>query len=1083
MSKRSVVSHLLTWAAAVSFALFAMMSPLLAQVSPSTAVPQLISYSGVLKDAGGRAVTGMSGVTFLIYKDEAGGSPLWLETQSVKADASGHYSVQLGAVNANGLPAEIFMTGEGRWLAVQIGSEPEQPRVLLVAVPYAMKAADAETLGGLPLSAFVLATPRAANAAPDTNAGQTNTPSALPPSAAVTGTGTVNAIPLWDSTSDIVSSVISQVGTGATTKIGINTTTPASTLDVKGGSTFRGVLALPAPAPATAAAGKTSQPLSFVGSSFNSATNAAVNQTFRLQAEPAANNTAANSGTLNLLYGSGTSVPAETGLKIASNGQITFAAGQTFPGGGGGGTITGVTAGSGLVGGGTSGVVSLSLPTTCALNQLLKWNGTTWICSADGNSGGTIKGVTAGTDLTGGGTTGVVTVNLDTTKVPQLNTANTFTGNQSVTGNFTATGTISGSVVNASVLDVGGNAIAFGSPASFNVFLGFAGGSANTGSVNTGVGVEALLLNTSGFANTATGSQAMISNKTGANNTAFGTEALGSNVDGFYNTAVGSLALLNTIGFYNTGVGLQTLENNTGGGYNVGFGYNAGPDASTPNLNNSAAIGSYADVTQSNSLVLGSIKGVNGAGADTLVGIGTTAPVAKLDVHGTGNFTGLVTFAAGQKFPGTGSGTITGVTAGTGLTGGGTTGGVTLNVDTTKVVTGVTAGTGLTGGGTGGVQTLNLDATKVPLLSNTNQFTSPNSFSSSGIGQPALSVSNFGVGDGIDVSSASNAAVSTTNSPFGVSAAGGNYPITGTQGLYEGVYGDSYTDVGFAAGIVGMEHGPTAATIGVFGESDSGGGWGVYGQDQATMSIIGSNYGLNSGVWGDGGSYSNGDPGVAVGVVATADDSSAILAYNSAGFATISAHNAAPNGAPFFAQNTANGSYCEVDPNGNLLCSGSKNAVVKIDGGARRVALAAIESPKNWFEDFGSAQLVNGVAVVALEADFAQTVNTETDYKVFPVPNGDCKGLYVTRKTATSFEVRELGGGTSSVTFDYRITALRKNYENIRLADHTNDPVLNGKTPKRITNPGRFDIKKLIPPTVTAKAASIHRSAERNTKP
>ena len=101
---------------------------------------------------------------------------------------------------------------------------------------------------------------------------------------------------------------------------------------------------------------------------------------------------------------------------------------------------------------------------------------------------------------------------------------------------------------------------------------------------------------------------------------------------------------------------------------------------------------------------------MNGATADTFVGIGTTAPAAKLDVHGTANFTGPVTFASGQTFPNT----ISGVTAGTDLTGGGSTGNVTLNVDTTKVVTGVIAGTDLTGGGTGGVQTLSLNTTKVP---------------------------------------------------------------------------------------------------------------------------------------------------------------------------------------------------------------------------------------------------------------------------------------------------------------------------------------------------------------------------------
>src|SRR4029077_3118403 len=53
---------------------------------------------------------------------------------------------------------------------------------------------------------------------------------------------------------------------------------------------------------------------------------------------------------------------------------------------------------------------------------------------------GTITGVTAGTDLTGGGTKGKVSLNLDTTKVPQLNSVNTFTANQGVIGTLTATG-------------------------------------------------------------------------------------------------------------------------------------------------------------------------------------------------------------------------------------------------------------------------------------------------------------------------------------------------------------------------------------------------------------------------------------------------------------------------------------------------------------------------------------------------------------------------------------------------------------------------------------------------------------------
>jgi hypothetical protein len=64
------------------------------------------------------------------------------------------------------------------------------------------------------------------------------------------------------------------------------------------------------------------------------------------------------------------------------------------------------------------------------------------------------------------------------------------------------------------------------------------------------------------------------------------------------------------------------------------------------------------------------------------------------------------------------------------------------------------------------------------------------------------------------------------------------------------------------------------------------------------------------------------------------------------------------------------------------------------------------------------------------------------EYRVFPVPNGDCKGLYVASKTPDSFEVRGLGGGTSNIRFDYRITAIRRKYETVRFADHTNDPHL-----------------------------------------
>jgi hypothetical protein len=87
--------------------------------------------------------------------------------------------------------------------------------------------------------------------------------------------------------------------------------------------------------------------------------------------------------------------------------------------------------------------------------------------------------------------------------------------------------------------------------------------------------------------------------------------------------------------------------------------------------------------------------------------------------------------------------------------------------------------------------------------------------------------------------------------------------------------------------------------------------------------------------------------------------------------------------------------------------------------------LHCIESPEHWFEDFGTAKLQRGGAIVKLDADFAKVIKRR-DYRVFLTPEGDCRGLYVRRKGAASFEVRELMGGSSSVAFSYRIVGRRK---------------------------------------------------------
>jgi hypothetical protein len=118
---------------------------------------------------------------------------------------------------------------------------------------------------------------------------------------------------------------------------------------------------------------------------------------------------------------------------------------------------------------------------------------------------------------------------------------------------------------------------------------------------------------------------------------------------------------------------------------------------------------------------------------------------------------------------------------------------------------------------------------------------------------------------------------------------------------------------------------------------------------------------------------------------------------------------------------------------GRLVVQGPKSAAVDLPNGDK-VLLYAMESPGNWFEDFGSAQLINGVAVVEIDPVFVQTVNTtDEEYHVFLTPRGPNTGLYMAQQTPTSFEVRDGVNGGSNVRFSYRIIAKRKDYEKVRL--------------------------------------------------
>jgi hypothetical protein len=305
-------------------------------------VPRLVNFSGRAVDAQGKVVAGSAGITFAIYSQQYEGVPLWLETQNVQPDSKGNYTVQLGVTKSDGLPLQLFSSGEARWLGVRVNGGEEQPRVLLLSVPYALKAADAETVGGLPPSAFVLAAPVASGGTAVAN--ETASSASGGASPAVGGSGTANYIPIWSDSNDLSNSVMFQLGTGSSAKIGINEKTPLETLDVNGSELVRGLMEMATMNYATPAKGYNSQPFNLESSAYNSGTAKYTLNHFQWQAEPVGNNTTSPGATLNLLYGTDPANPTETGLKLSSAGIFTFAPGQTFPGGGGTVTSVGLSA-------------------------------------------------------------------------------------------------------------------------------------------------------------------------------------------------------------------------------------------------------------------------------------------------------------------------------------------------------------------------------------------------------------------------------------------------------------------------------------------------------------------------------------------------------------------------------------------------------------------------------------------------------------------------------------------------------------------------------------------------------------------
>jgi hypothetical protein len=466
-----------------------------------------------------------------------------METQSVQADGSGRYTAMLGATRNDGIPADVLASEQGRWLGVQPQGEAEQPRVLLVSVPYALKASDADTLGGKPASAYLLAgsstgaqpegPSSAAQPAQPEAAVSVKTAAGVKP--AFTSAGTTNYLSKFTDTSgDVANSVMYQNGSN----VGVGTTAGAISMDVRPTAT--------SPYAQLGVAQTVDYMTLFASDTYGPAFYWDPTKALRFGKGGTALYNA--NGFVEYMriqpngyVGIGTQTPAAT-LEVNGNAQVdgnlTLSNGGILVSQLSGGFLTVLQApltGSANFGVGLNAMVAASAATAGSYNTAvgdyaIGFLPTFGYCCSNSGSSNTAVGFSA---LIGNGT----------------GSNNTANGAQAMFSNTT-----------------GGANTAAGLQSLY---------SNTTGGNNTASGFQALYSSTTGFANTATGASALSLNS-GSNNTADGAFALQDAGGNFsWNTAVGAEALYDVAACCNTAVGYQALYNGGGPG-SIAIGYQAG---------------------------------------------------------------------------------------------------------------------------------------------------------------------------------------------------------------------------------------------------------------------------------------------------------------------------------------------------------------------------------------------------------------------------------------------------------------------------------------------------------------------------
>ena len=140
----------------------------------------------------------------------------------------------------------------------------------------------------------------------------------------------------------------------------------------------------------------------------------------------------------------------------------------------------------------------IAAPSPCSADEVPHWSGSTWTCSVDANSGGDITAVSAGTGLSGGGTSGAVTLSADTS-VLQARVSGTCS-----VGNYIREVAADGTVTCGTDADSGGDITGVtagagmtGGGTSGTVSLGIATGGVTSSLISAGAVTATHVLSTS----------------------------------------------------------------------------------------------------------------------------------------------------------------------------------------------------------------------------------------------------------------------------------------------------------------------------------------------------------------------------------------------------------------------------------------------------------------------------------------------------------------------------------------------------------------------------------------------------------